>query len=86
MRTVRLDELSESVRKVLAATGEDESVVIEDENGRARYGVIPYRRPTDEQKQRAWEKLRKLQDKVARSMEEQGVTEDDVMRVILEDD
>jgi hypothetical protein len=86
MRTVRLDELSESVRKVLAATGEDESVVIEDENGRARYGVIPYRRPTDEQKQRAWEKLRKLQDKVARSMEEQGVTEDDVMRVILEDE
>ncbi|MFV2073840.1 MAG: hypothetical protein ACC742_14460 [Thermoanaerobaculales bacterium] len=86
MKTVRLGELSESVRKVLAATGQDESVVIEDENGQARYGIIPYRRPTDEQKQRAWEKLRKLQNKVTRSMEEQGVTEDDVMRVILEDD
>ena len=86
MKTVRLGELSENVRKVLAATGEDESVVIEDENGRARYGVIPYRRPTDEQKQRAWEKLREWQAKTEVSMKKHGVTEDDVLRVVLEDD
>ena len=86
MIKIRLDELSEPFRQQLASIGDAESIVIEDENGQPRYGVIPYRRPTAEQKRRAWERLRKLQDKVAASMKEQGVTEDDLLQDLLIDD
>ena len=85
MKKIRLDELGQTLRQQLAAIGDEESIVIEDENGQARYGVIPYRRPTAEQKQRAWERLRQFQDKAATSMEEQGVTEDDLLRELLKD-
>jgi hypothetical protein len=86
MIKIRLDELSEPLRQQLASLGDEESIVIEDENGQARYGLIPYRRPTAEQKQRAWERLLKLQDKVAVSMKDQGVTEDDLLQNLLSDD
>ena len=86
MKSIRLNDLSESARQVLAGAGDQESVVIEDENGQARYGVIPYRKPTEQQKKRAWEKLTELQQKAAAAMQQHGVTEDDLMRVLLEDD
>jgi hypothetical protein len=86
MIKIRLDELGQTLRQKLASIGDEESMVIEDENGQARYGVIPYRRPTAEQKRCAWERLRQLQDKVAASMKEQGVTEDDLMQELLKDD
>jgi hypothetical protein len=86
MIKIRLEELSQSLRQQLASIGDEDSVVIEDENGRARYGVIPYHRPTVKQRRRAWERFRKLQDKVATSMKEQGVTEDDLMQELLKDD
>jgi hypothetical protein len=54
--------------------------------GAARYGVIPYRKPTAERKQQAWEKLREWQAKAEASMNKHGVTEDDILRVVLEDD
>jgi hypothetical protein len=86
MKRVRLDELGQTLRQELAAIGDDESMVIEDENGQACYGVIPYRRPSAEQKQRAWERLRRLQVKVGKSIEEQGISEDDVLQELLKDD
>jgi hypothetical protein len=86
MKKLRLDQLDQTLRQQLAEIGDDESIVIEDENGQARYGVIPYRRPTAEQKQRAWERLRMLQENVGKAMAEQGITEDDVMRELLKDD
>jgi len=86
MKKIQLSDLGEPVRKVLADAGRGESVVIEDEKGQPRYGVIPFRNPTDQQKQRAWEKLKHLQQKVGASMQEQGVTEDDLVRELLRDD
>jgi hypothetical protein len=86
MIKIRLEELSPALRHQLETIGDDESMVIEDETGQARYGVIPYRRPTSDQKQRAWDKLRQLQTKVAASMQEQGVTEDDLIQELQKDD
>ncbi len=86
MKKIPLNELSEAAQQLLAEGTEDEPVIIENDNGTVRYGVIPYRKPTDQQKQRAWVTLRRLQKKAAASMKKHGVTEDDVMREILEDD
>ena len=85
MKKVRLNDLGEPFQKaVTEAAGEP--IVIEDDQGEARYGVVAYRKPTDEQKQRAWKKLKEYQRKAEASMKKHGVTEDDVMQVILEDD
>jgi hypothetical protein len=86
MKKIRLQDLGGAAQQVLADAGQDESVVIEDEKGQPRYGVIPFRNPTDQQKQQAWDKLRHLQQKVGASMREQRVTEDDLIRELLKDD
>ena len=41
---------------------------------------------TPDERARAWREIQKIQRKVGRSLKEQGVTEDDVVREILTDD
>jgi hypothetical protein len=86
MKTVSFKELSEDARELLTSAEQAGGLVVEDEDSQACYSVVPYRRPTAEESQRAWKELRKLQDKVGKSMLEQGVTEDDVLQEILKDD
>jgi hypothetical protein len=74
------------VRLFLAQVLQSQGVVVEDENGLARFGVIPYTEATAEEKAAAWEKLWRLQEKTAKAMGSAGVTEHDVEQVMLEDD
>lgn len=86
MRKIRLSELNDAVRAFLADVGADQSVVIEDDQGRIRYGITPYARSTQAERQRAWKDLEQIQLKVADSMQRQGITESDVMDELLRDD
>ena len=86
MNKIRLQELSQPIRDFLAQATKDGSVVIVDEDGQLQCGITPYSDATPEEKQQALKSLEQLQAKVGRSMEEQGVTKEDVMRVLLEDD
>ena len=86
MRTIKFTELNEVVRSFLVDALKGDGVCIEDSTGSLRGSVVPYRQPTSDQKKRALESLQRLQEKTSQAMQEQGVTEDDVMRVLLEDD
>lgn len=86
MDKVRINELNDAVREFLTEVFNGGGLIIEDESGRDVGGVMPYRDPTTEQRQQAAESLERLQRQAETSMKEHGVTEDDVMRVILEDD
>lgn len=86
MNKIRINELSQPVRDFLARATKEGSVVIVDEDGQLQCGITPYTDATPAEKQQALKSLEKLQAKVGRSMEEKGVTEDDVMQVLLEDD
>jgi hypothetical protein len=80
-----MNELGEPFQKAVGdAAGEP--VVIEDDQGEARYSVHRVGKPTEQQKEQALEDLRKLQEKSDASMKKHGKSEDDLMRVILEDD
>jgi hypothetical protein len=86
METVRLNDVSEEVRAFLDRAFGTGGVLVADAAGRACGGVLPYFEVTDEQKRSAWQSLERLQEKVAASMQRQGVTEDDVDRVLQEDE
>ena len=86
MQRITITQLSEPVRLFLAQVLQSQGVVVEDENGRAQFGVIPYAEATAEEQAAAWEKLRRLQEKTAKAMGSAGVTEHDVEQAILEDD
>ena len=86
MKKVRLNELSDVIRAFVEHLLEGEGVEIEDEAGVTRGQFIPFRDPTPEQEQRANDSLAKLQKRAAASIKKYGKTEDDLMRVILEDD
>ncbi len=85
MKKVRLNDLGEPFQKAVGdAAGEP--LVIEDDQGEARYSVHRIGKPTEQQKEEALRGLRELQKKADASMKKHGKTEDDLMEVILEDD
>jgi hypothetical protein len=86
MQRITITQLSEPVRLFLAQVLQSQGVVVEDENGLAQFGVIPYTDASDDVKAAAWEKLRHFQAKTTEAMRSAGVTENDVEQVILEDD
>lgn len=86
MRKIALQKLSKDVRSFLSRVRPGQAIVVEDENGRAKYGVIPFEGPSPAEQAKAWKELRQLQRECRQAMEAQGITEDDVMRVLLEDD
>ena len=86
MKKVRLSELTDPVRSFLDQVFEGGGVVFEDNDGRTRGSFVPYRDPTPEEERRADESLARFREKTSAGMKEAGVTEDDVMRELLEDD
>ena len=85
MKKIRMNDLGEPFQKAVGdAAGEP--LVIEDDQGEARYSVHRIGKPTEQQKAEALQGLGKLQEKADASMKKHGKTEDDLMRVILEDD
>ena len=85
MKKVRLNELGEPFQKAVGEAN-GEPLVVEDDQGEARYSVHRIGKPTEQQKKEALAGLRKLQEKATAAMKEAGKTEDDLMREILEDD
>lgn len=86
MRKVAIKELSGDVRSFLAQVRPGRGIVVEDEKGRAKYGVIPFEGPTAGEQAKAWRDLRQVQREARERMAAQGVTEEDVMQLLLEDD
>jgi hypothetical protein len=86
MQKVALNQLSEPVQEFLARARVGQGIVVEDEAGRARYGVVEYVEASPAEQQKAWERLQQLQQKTKQAIEEQGSTVDEVERLILADD
>jgi hypothetical protein len=86
MQEVALNQPSEPVRAFPAQVRNSQGLVIEAEAGRAQYGVNPNVESKPEERKQAWGRIQQLQQKVGQSLAEQGVTEDDVIRAVLEDD
>jgi len=85
MKKVLLTELSDPVRAFIEQVKSGESIMVVDENDQLQCGITPYFEASPVEREQAWRKLEVLQKKVAKSMEEQGVTEDDLMRELLKD-
>lgn len=81
MRRIALAELSNPVRSFLSSAGAD-GIMVEDEQGRVRYGVILYGEATRRQQAAALRRLARLQGKVGKTMKKRGRTEADFDRLL----
>jgi hypothetical protein len=86
MQKVPLNQLSGPVQEFLARVRVGQGIVVEDEAGRARYGVVEYVEASPAEQKVAWERLQQLQQQTKQAIEEQGATVDEVERLILADD
>lgn len=86
MKKVRLSELDEQVQRFLEGVKTDGSIAVVDDDGVLQCGVTPYYYANAEERAEAWRSLEELQGKVAKSMAEQGITEEDIDRALQEDD
>ncbi len=84
MQTVRFNDLSDPVRAFLAPAGRGEVIVVQDEGGKATYSVVPIMQPSEDVQHQAWSEILKLQQEVATSLRQQGVSEEDVDRLLTE--
>ena len=78
MKKVRLNELSDDTRRLLAEAEQDGGLVVEDERGQARSRIYAYPEPTDAERQAALKGMQQFQKKVQQSFYEQERTERDL--------
>ena len=75
MQRMAISELSPSVQSFLAQVKRRNGILIEDEDGRTRYGVIPYEEAPPAQQRTARKRLVQLQAKVGKTMRKRNRTE-----------
>lgn len=86
MKAVKLSELPDEVRLFFEGIQSGDVVTVEDEQGRSRFSIAALFRASDEERAAALSRLRQLQEKTRQAMQASGVTEEDVDRVLQEDD
>lgn len=86
MHKLPLSSLTEPIQVFLRQVRDDGTLIIEDGQTGVSYKVTTYREPTAERRAQAWETIQQMQVGVGRAMQEQGVREEDVDRLLLEDD
>jgi len=84
--TVKLADLSDDVQSFLGQAGEEGGILVEDEEGNPCCSVAGFRRPTPEQRRKALESLAEIQRNVRLQMEADGRTEDEIDRILQEDE
>jgi len=86
MQRITISQLSEPIRLFLAQVQQGQGIIVEDESGQAKYGIIPYTEASLDEKAAAWKNVQRVQKKAAKGLKASGVSEADVERAILEDD
>lgn len=86
MQKITLDQLSEPVRMFLSQVPKTGGVIVEDERGQARFGVIPY--PDDSAAEQAAARIRlaELQQRVGERLLAQGKSEEELDRILQHDE
>jgi hypothetical protein len=86
MQKVPINQLSQPVREFLARVTVGQGILIEDEAVRTRYQVVKYIEASPEEQKKAWRGIQKAQQKIGKELTKQGVTEDDIIKAVLQDD
>lgn len=86
MRKIKIDDLSAPVRAFLAQATNGNGILVQDGKGRARFGIIPYKEASPARKNAAWKEIQKIQRKVGRTMKETGRTEEELDRLLQDEE
>jgi thiamine monophosphate kinase len=78
MVRIRFSELDEQVKQFLSRAQKGDTIVVEGEDGAIRFGVTPYVQASDGERQAALSALEAIQQRVAASVLQAGVTEVDI--------
>jgi hypothetical protein len=84
--SVKLADLSDDVQSFLGQANEEGGILVEDDEGNPCFSVAGFRRPTPEQRRKALEELAEIQRNVRLQMEADGRTEEELDRIIQEDE
>jgi hypothetical protein len=86
MRKVSLDDLNSAVRAFLAQASNGHGILVQDGQGRARFGIIPYKEASAARKRAAWKEIQKIQRKVGRMMKKTRRTEEELDRLLQDEE
>lgn len=86
MQKIAISNLSEPVRLFFSQLPKDEGILVEDEKGRACFGVIPYQEASTAQQAAALGRLGELQKRVGDRLAAEGKSEEDLDRILQDDE
>lgn len=86
MKTVKMTELNEAVRQFLDQAKDEDAIRVEDDSGKPRYTVARFYRATEEERAAALARLAEVQKNIRRRMEAAGKTEEELDRILREDE
>jgi hypothetical protein len=85
MQTVRLDKVKKPIREFLEHALAGDGFIVEDADGRRQGAFYSDQRYSPAEQEAALQRLQRLQRHSRQAMEAQGVTEDDIDRVLQAD-
>ena len=86
MQKITIDELSEPVRLFLSQVPKTGGMIVEDERGRICFGVIPYQEAPASEQAAARVRLGELQRRVGEQLQAQGKSEEQLDRLLQDDE
>ncbi|HVA50368.1 MAG TPA: hypothetical protein VNH11_28700 [Pirellulales bacterium] len=86
MQKISMDQLSEPVRLFLSQVPKTGGVLVEDERGRVCFGVIPYQEAPASEQQAARVRLATLQQRVGERLQAQGKSQEELDRLLQDDE
>lgn len=82
MEKILITQLSEPVRLFLDQAAQREGMIVEDETGRVRYGIVPYQEASPEERRLASQRLQAIQKMAGDRVRAAGKTEDELDRLL----
>lgn len=83
---VNMKDLVDPVRAFLLEVDAGDVALITDDTEQIRYSVVGFREASDAERQRAWQDIRGIQQKVGRTMAATGRTEDQLDQLLQHGD
>jgi hypothetical protein len=85
METVQFNELTDDVQTFVRQAVAAEGLVVKDESGRPYGSFVPFVEAPPKEQEKAWERIRRLQAKVALHMRQEGATEEELDHLLQDD-
>ena len=85
-KNVNIKELSQPIQSFLTDVKDGDAVLVADDTGQIQYSVVRFAQASKAERDKAWRYIEEIQTDVGQMMKRTGKTEEELDRLLQEDD